>query len=359
MINDKINLRQVCLSFVTFSIAIKIITLPSVIASFSNEALWISALINFALDGAMIFYILKVTENFNGLSFFQILKENCGKTVTSIIMFLYFIYFLLKAYVPILEQKSYVEIALYETTHVVLIFAPIFLISCFFSYKGIKTVGRLSDVLVWLTGFGILTLIGLSIPACNFSKLLPIIGVPVKKIASGSFNTLLWYFDSTYLLFFIGNFKRERFTKTKITLTYFFSTLVVLLFFCVLYSEFGPLTERQHFAPISMGKYYLSASNSGRIDYVAGFALAIVCVFAVTMPLVFSSLCLSHVFNFKHKIIPCLITNGIMIIIFFATQNFFFEVFGFMQKYGVFYLLIIAYILPLCLLFFKKGRKSQ
>ena len=38
-----------------------------------------------------------------------------------------------------MEQKSFVEIALYETTHVVWIFAPIFLISAFFSYKGLKT----------------------------------------------------------------------------------------------------------------------------------------------------------------------------------------------------------------------------
>jgi hypothetical protein len=70
-----------------------------------------------------------------------------------------------------------------------------------------------------------------------------------------------------------------------------------------------------------MGKYFLSVANSGRIDYVAGIALAIVCVFAVTLPLVFATLCLSHVFNFSHKIIPWLITNGIMAALFLTTQK--------------------------------------
>ena len=142
-------------------------------------------------------------------------------------------------------------------------------------------------------------------------------------------------------------------------LSYLIITVTVILFFVVLYSEFGPLTSRQYFAPIKMGKYYLSLSNSGRIDYFAGFALAIVCVFAVTLPLVFASLCLSHTFPFKHKIIPCIIVNGFSMLLFFFTQDFFFSTFAIMQRYAIFYMFILAYALPLITIFFKKGRKNQ
>ena len=359
MTTNKIKLRQVCLIFIAFSLAIKIISLPALTATFANEGLWISALINFLIDGAMIFYFLKMSEKFKGLTFFQILKENLGELPTKITLFLYFIYFILKAYAPIMEQKSFIEISLYETTHVVMIFLPIFLISCFFSYKGIKTVGRLADFKVWLTGFAVIVLISLSAPVSNFSNLLPIIGVPLKDTGKGSFFGLLWYFDSTYILFLIGAFKKDRFSKTKIMLSYAACALVVIIFFGVLYSEFGALTKRQYLAPVTMGKYYLSISNSGRIDYIAGFALAISCVFAVTLPLVFASLCLSHAFNFKHKISPCIITNGIACLIFLTTQNFFFVALEIMQKYLVFFLLFMAYALPLVMLFFKKGKNKQ
>ena len=181
----------------------------------------------------------------------------------------------------------------------------------------------------------------------------------MKQIADGSFAGPLWFFDSSYLLFLIGSFRHENKTKTKITLSYGICALVTVVFFIILYCEFGPLTARQHFAPITMGKYYLSMSNSGRIDYVAGVALAIVCVFASTLPLVFSTLALSHTFNFKHKIIPCLIVNGISALLFLSTQNFFFETFGLMQKFGIYYMLILSYALPLILLFFKKGRAGK
>lgn len=359
MSDQKVKLRQVCFSFIAFATVTKIIVLPSFVAGFAKESLWISILLNFLLDGLMLFFTLKISDKFKGLTFFQILKENLGDIPTKIILFFYALYFIVKAYVPILEQKSFIEIALYETTHIVWIFAPIFLISCFFSYKGLKTVGRVSDLTIWLTAFSFLVLLGLSIPACDISNLLPIIGIPVKNILQGSRFSLLWFFDSTYLLFFLGKFKPKRLTKTKIMLSYLIVSIAVTVFFCILYCEFGPLTERQYFAPITMGKYYLSMSNTGRIDYVAGFLLAIVCVFATTLPLVFSSLCLSHVFNFKHKIFPCLIVNGAMAITFFATQNFFFEVFKAILNYGVYFLLFMAYAVPLITLFFKKGRAKK
>lgn len=359
MTTNKITLRQVCLSFITFSIAIKLILLPSLTAKFAEQSLWISALVNFTIDGLMLFFILRLSDKFKNLSFFQILNQNLGDIPTKIIMFLYCIYFILKSYVPIMEQKSFIEISLYETTHVVFIFLPIFFISCFFSYKGIKTVGRVADLMIWFITFSVIVLISLSIPVCDFSNLLPLFKVSPQKIGEGSLNTFLWYFDSTYMLFFIGKFKQTRLKKTKIMLSYFIAVITVILFFIVLYSEFGPITSRQYFAPIKMGKYYLALSNSGRIDYFAGFSLAIVCVFAVTLPLVFASLCLSHTFNFKHKIIPCIIINGFSMLLFFFTQNFFFSAFAIMQKYVVFYMFALAYALPLITVFFKKGRKNQ
>ena len=359
MTTNKISVRQICFCFIAFSVAIKIIILPSLTASFANQSLWISILINFFLDGLMILFILKISDKFNGLSFFQILNKNLGNVPTKIILFLYCIYFILKAYVPIMEQKSFIEISLYETTHVVFIFIPIFLISCYFSYKGIKTVGRVSDVMIWFTLFAVISLMVFSISVCDFSNLLPLFREKPINILKGSYSTILWYFDSTYLLFFIGNIKKERLKNTKIILSFCLSALIVIIFAIVLYCEFGPLTPRQYFAPIKMGKYFLSQSNSGRIDYFAGFALAITCVFAISLPLVFASLCLSHAFNFSHKIIPCVIVNGFSAILFYFTQDFFFETFKLVQNYALFFMLFLAYIFPLIILFMKKGRTKQ
>ena len=96
MTTNKMKLRQICLFAFVFTLTTKIIILPSILASFSKESLWVAGLINFAIDGAMIFFILKMGDKFKGLSFFQILKENLGETPTKIILFLYFLYFLLK-----------------------------------------------------------------------------------------------------------------------------------------------------------------------------------------------------------------------------------------------------------------------
>ena len=54
-----------------------------------------------------------------------------------------------------------------------------------------------------------------------------------------------------------------------------------------------------------------------------------------------------------------LISNGIMTVLFFVTQNFFFNVFDFILNYGVYFLLFMAYAVPLITLFFKKGRPCK
>lgn len=49
--------------------------------------------------------------------------------------------------------------------------------------------------------------------------------------------------------------------------------LITLVYMAILQSEFGALTERQFFSPIKMGKYSVSVSNIGRIDYIAVCAI--------------------------------------------------------------------------------------
>ena len=42
--------RQVCFFIIAFSLVVKIFSLPSIIASYANEDMWISSLINVVLD---------------------------------------------------------------------------------------------------------------------------------------------------------------------------------------------------------------------------------------------------------------------------------------------------------------------
>ena len=354
---NNICVRQICFMLVSSCAIGKMIVAPALGAKYADEALWISALINFIIDGAFVVFALFLSEKFDGMTFFEILETSFGKIFAKIVYFLFFIFFMVRAFIPIVEQKNYIEIALYETAPSVLTFLAFFLFSCFFCYKGIKSIARCSDITVWAAGFGIVVLLALSVPLTDMTNLMPLIGVPFGKILEGSKNTFVWYFDGVYILFLTGNFKKEKAYKRKIMLAYAVMAIVTIVYMMILYGEFGPITERQYFSPIQMGKSDVALSSVGRIDYIAGFVFAFVCVFTIATPLVFASYTLETVFEIRNKLIPVFIVNGIALISLLVAHDYFIEIFRFLSKKAIWGYFAIAYVLPLITIFAKRQVK--
>jgi len=187
---------------------------------------------------------------------------------------------------------------------------------------------------------------------------LPIIDVPLGKIAEGSLNTSIWFFDSPYLLLCLGHFKPEKKQTKKIVLSYLGMALITLVYMAILQSEFGALTERQFFSPIKMGKYSVSVSNIGRIDYIAVCAIIFSCLFGCCLPLMFSTVCLENTFRFKHRIIPCLIVNGFMAAIIVLTEDYYFLIRPFFQNYLIPVFAVFT-LVPLVGFFFKNNKNDK
>lgn len=351
---SKINVRQICFMLISTSTIGKMIVAPAVTARYSQESLWISALINLIIDGLFALYFLYMNDKFSNRTFYSILESSVGKVAAKIVYSLFAIYFLFRAFTPIMEQKNYIEIALYETAPSVLTFLIFFLFSAYFCYKGFKGIARSADVCIWIAAFGICVLTALSVSLTDLSNLLPIVGVPLKNVFIGAKNTAVWYFDSAYILIFMGHFKSEKGYKTKIMVSYGIMALIVVTYFAILYGEFAALTERQYFAPIQMGKSDVALSSIGRIDYIPGFIYALVCTFGSAIPLVFSSYCLKEVFPFKRKIIPPLIVNAIAAAAIVIAHDYFIETFRFISKTLVWGFAAIVYLIPLALIFIKK-----
>lgn len=90
---------------------------------------------------------------------------------------------------------------------------------------------------------------------------------------------------------------------------------------CVLYGEFGAIAERQYFSPVRMGKFNVSLTNIGRVDYFSAFAFALSCIFALSTPVLFASVCLDRIFRFKRKFIPSLVTSFCLLVAVIATDK--------------------------------------
>ncbi len=318
---SKLVPRQVALFFIAFSAAVKFINLPAVTARYAREGLWISAAIDFLFDGILIAAILFTAKTGEDDTFFECAEKAFGKPVAIALCVCYCLFFLVKSYIPVIEQKYYVEVTLYETAPTVLTFLPFFAVCAYISYKGLRGIGRCADVCTPITLAAFFILIALSLATFDATELLPLTGVPAGDIFEGSFRTAPWHLDSSYLLFLAGNVRREKTGEKKILIGFGVSALLVLVYMCVLYGEFGAIAERQYFSPVRMGKFNVSLTNIGRVDYFSAFAFALSCIFALSTPVLFASVCLDRIFRFKRKFIPSLVTSFCLLVAVIATDK--------------------------------------
>lgn len=354
---NKLKLRQICFIFLAFTPVTKIALLPSVLAGFCGERLWISATISFSLDIAVILAAFKLCKKHGNETVFHILERATSKTFARIVYFGYGLYFILKALVPILEQQDYVHNTLYEISPSVLIFLPLFLVSFYMSLKGLKIIGRCADACIFLTATGFFMVFLLSVSSADFTNLLPIIQKPTYKPVIGSFKSVIWFSDSVYMTLFLGHFKEEKHQTLKVTLSYVGVFIVVTFFLILFYATFSSISETRFFATPELTIYSLAITNSARFDYIAIFILMFSQVFAIILPIFLATKCFERAFGLKRALIPAIIVNAALAIFTVIFTGKLFEILAVISDYFSYAFIFFGYVIPFLLLLIPKEKK--
>ncbi len=342
----QLKTRQICLFIIAFLPLTKFFTLPSIIAKSANEDLWLSTLFNLFFDfitiGVLLFACKKSRQNV-----FDLLENNFGKTGAKTITFLYFIFFMLKAIMPLNEQKEYVENTLYILMPTLLYFLPFFFAAFYFCTKKLRAIGRVSDMLWIISIIGFLVLIALSLSNADLLSILPIGANGIGKIFKGTSASFSWFGDAAYLMFFIKEYEHKKGDSKKILLSFFLSAIMLLIFMIIFYSVFTSISPRQRFALTEISKYTTDISNTGRLDYIGITLILFSNIFALAIPLYFSTYTMNYVFEIKKSWISPLIVTSIHAIIIVFLSQYVYSIEKFMTNFGGYYILLFGNVLPL------------
>lgn len=355
----QLKTRQICFFLIAFLPVTKIFTLPSILAENSAEDMWLSALFSLIFDFLTLLAVVFTCRKTN-MSFFELLEYNLGKTGKNIVLVIYFICFTIKAYLPIVEQKEYVELTLYTLTPATFYFLPFFFAGFYLCLKNLRVLGRASDVAFLITLIGFLILFALSIANADFSAILPIGASGFNKIIGGSFKSLTWFGDSAYLLFFIGNFKYEKKSGVKILISFIISAIIVLGFMLTFYAIFTSIAHRQRFALTEISKYTTVINNLGRFDYLGIICILFSSVISLSLPIYFCTHILNHIFKLKKVYIAPLITVGAQFLAIMFLSKYMASVQKFITEYGGFLFFTMSNVIPILIaLFCKKEKKYE
>lgn len=311
---NKIAVRQLCIMLILYIPISKLLILPSLLSDYCGENLYLAAIFNFLLDAFAIFIILKLSERFDGDDFYTILTKTFGVAVAKIICFLFMLFFMFKALIPIMEQKNSVEFTLYDTQPEIIIYLPFFAVSAYICIKGLNPLARASEVALWIGGLGYIIIIFLSVGAGEYDRILPLFGGRGFDFIPAGFKNSIWFCDSSYILFLLGYFKKEKNYKRKIFLSFLLCSFLVVLFLIIFYCVFDSIAPKQFYALLRMSKYAISLSNIGRFDFIACFMLSMVSVFQISLTLLLASNLFKKIFSVENVYVAPLFVNGTVLI---------------------------------------------
>lgn len=351
--------RQLCFIYLAFAPLAKLFIMPSVLSSHSGEDLWISALLNLVLDFICLTFTLFTAKRAK-TDFFTLLEDNLGKFVRNIILIVFFFYFMVKAFIPINEQKDYVEMTLYTLSPRIFYFLPFFILAFYFCTKSLRAIGRIADVLWFFTILGLLLLFSLSVPNCDFYSLLPIGANGITNISKGWFSSLLWFGDSVYFLFFIGEFTYKKGDTIKILASQVISGILILAFLIIFYSVFTSIAHRQRFALTEISKYATVINNIGRFDYLGIMLLLFSNLFSMSLPLFFATRILNRLCNFRKNWIAPIITVGAQFLLTLLLTERLSSIENLLMHCGGYLFLIVGNVLPIILnVIFLRRKKYE
>ena len=356
----RLNVRQLCFIIITLFSVSKFYVLPAFVSGVSHEAGWMAISVNFIIDFLLLALCVFTVKNMEK-PLYDTSVSIFGKSLTNLTFILYAVYFIAKAFVPLMEQKNTISLTFYDSQPTFLIFMPFFIVSFYIAKKGVNAFARSVELIVWIFALALLIIFSLSIPAGKYQALLPLVQSP-SKVFKGAYFTMLWFGDPVVILF-LGDYlteKRKLFKKT--TISFIVSALITLGLIIVFYSIFQSIAERQYYAPIKMSKYSITLSNIGRLDYLGSIMFSLVSIYSITLPLLIACECINKAFNLNsgNFFIPLIISviEGVLILIF---QNEIFKNIAFMQKYFQPFFMVMSYLLPVifaCAVFIKNKRKK-
>lgn len=351
-----VSTKQLCFITVILFTVGKFNFMPALSARYLAEGLWVAPLINLSVDFILLVFVLKLLEKNEDVSFYSFLKGKFGKPLAVAIAVLLCAYLILKSLIPLLEEKSAIELTFYESQPSELTFLPVFLILFYVASKGINAFSRSVEIVIWFFAASILTLGLLSAFGADYFNLLPLLNNNPAAYLKASYNTFLWFGDPFMLLFFMGKIKLSGRFKTKMIISYAIYAFILLAGLIVAYAVFGAITERQYYLPLKISKYSPTLSNVGRFDYLSAMMLVMASVFELSSFVLFAAETFNDAFGIRKKfLMPAVITVSVAAVS-VILGNGFFSTLYFAQKYFTPFFFATCYVLPIAFFIPLKNR---
>lgn len=259
--------RQSIYLLLICSIATKVQTLPSMIASNLGRFGWLYYLFLALVDILFVAIALWINKLANGKTLYEMLCDTTGKTIAKIVSLLFGLYFLFSAILPYEALHNVFANILFEDLSWPM-FSLLLVVAVFYlGGRGLKTIGRVGELYFRIIAVCLVSLLVISYSSTSLIRLLPLQEINISKVAQTSFNYSFWFGDFLLILMFMGKVKQEKWYTLKLILAYCIELLVIVCAYIIFYGIYGNLTLYQNNLVTDISEFSLLNLEIGRLDW--------------------------------------------------------------------------------------------
>lgn len=207
---------------------------PSIVAKYVGPGGWISALITGIEIFLILFCIYEVVKLNKFKDITYILTGIYGKFLGKLVSLIYSLLILIVLAVSLRTFSEVITMYLLRNTPTEVIIITFVFIGMYLSRGGLANVVHFNEIVFWVMFVPIAIMLLLTLPAADFSNLLPIGGYPVKDYFMSSFE-ILFLFNGFSMAFILIPYVRDRKSiksvifKSSIFVTAFYVIILILV----------------------------------------------------------------------------------------------------------------------------------
>lgn len=319
---DEITTRQTGCFCAISMLALKLVTLPSLLYEFAGTSGLIVALILFLFDFLALFLILRLKNKYKNMSLFEILHKYLGTFLAKSIYLIIFIFLIFKYLMIINEAVAYTQ-AIVDEDFTIIMFLMCFLpVTTAVAYSGLKSTARTCEFGFIFVIIGLVVCLFLAETTTGFMKLGSIFETKITKILSSSFSCSIWFIDFLFLLIIMDKIKVEKNMKKRIFNVVIFIFLILAVFYVIYFRLFRTTSFLHKNAIADVTQYNRNIGNVGNVDIISILVYLFVIFFQGAIYMSALKICFEKIVGYQNSTHALIFINILIICLeFFAFYN--------------------------------------
>lgn len=268
MKNVKISSLQMMMLMYPTIIATAILSVPSIIAKYAKNDLWLPPIFASLIGFLTMFIIYKLHQFYPDKTIIEMVEDILGKIPGKIVGFIILAYFLQSTGEISRAYGQFITTSFMFNTPSIVIISLMVLLSAVAVYGGLEVLGRLGQLFFPVFLIPLIILFFLLIPSYEPKNVLPILGNGLLPSIKGSIIPTAW-FGEIFLILFLLPYIKDKQNVFKFGMLTVFSAMLTLVLVCLMVLfVLGDTTATKIYPLLTAGRYFSYADFFENLDSV-------------------------------------------------------------------------------------------